>query len=83
MATREEISKLMIDELQVFLEEHVYLCVSTLDCFSNNQIDGEAFLEITDAELREVVTPLGDRKKLMKLLVSYTPTHTVSCDYRA
>ena len=73
MATREEISKLTIDELQA----------STLDCFSNNRIDGEAFLEITDAELKELVTPLGDRKKFMKLLASYTPRHTVSCDYRA
>ena len=83
MATREEILKFTIEELQEYLEQHVDVCASTLVCFSSNRIDGEAFLEITDAELREVVAPLGDRKKLMKFLSSYTPRQTVSCDYHA
>ena len=82
MATREEILKFTAKELQDFLEKQFDLCEQTLESFSRNRVDGESFLELSEVDLRELVTPLGDRKKIQKLLSSYTAKQRV-CIYNS
>ena len=67
-----------VDEVHLFLSETLDLSMETLDSFVSNRIDGGSFLELRDAELAELITPLGDRKKIQKLLSSYAPAKTVS-----
>lgn len=78
MASRKELQNFTVEELQQFLSQSLDLCSETLDNFVNNRVDGESFLELSEAELRELITPLGDRKKIQKLLSSYTLTKAVS-----
>ena len=61
MASRQELMKFTPDELQ---QLQLDLCAQTLESFGTNKIEGESFLELRETELRELVTPLGDRKKL-------------------
>lgn len=78
MASRKELQNFTVEELQQFLSQSLDLCSETLDNFVNNRVDGESFLELSEAELRELITPLGDRKKIQKLLSSYTLIKAVS-----
>ena len=36
--------------------------------FAANMIDGEAFLELTEVDVKELVKPLGVVKKILRLL---------------
>ena len=78
MGSRQELLKFTVDELQQFLKERADLCEETLKSFATYRIDGESFLDLRDGEIREIVTPLGDRKKLQKLLSSYALPQVVS-----
>ena len=78
MASREVLLGFTIDELHQFLSDRLDLSSETLDSFVSKRIDGDSFLELKDAELAELITPLGDRKKVQKLLSSFVPTKTVS-----
>ena len=40
---------------------------STISSDSDNQIDGETFLELTEADVKEMVKPIGIVKKIMKV----------------
>ena len=81
MSSRQELAKFTTDELQQFLDQQLDLCTQTLESFGTNRIDGESFLELRETELRKLVTPLGDRKKLQKLLAFYAPSQTVSFEF--
>ena len=78
MASRKELQNITVNELQQFLAQSLDLCSETLDSFLKNRIDGESFLGLSKAELKELIAPLGDRKKVQKLLSSHSPTKTVS-----
>ena len=76
MVSRQELLKFTADELQQYLDQKLDLCTQTLESFATNRIDGDS----RETELRELVAPLGDRKKIQKLLSSYdnVPARTVS-----
>ena len=80
MVSRQELLKFTADELQQYLDQKLDLCTQTLESFATNRIDGDSFVELRETELRELVAPLGDRKKIQKLLSSYdnVPARTVS-----
>ena len=78
MTTGQELQKFTSEQLREFLEEQEGLCAQTVQSFVTNRIDGGAFLELNESDLRELVTPLGDRKKIQKILSSYTPKPIVS-----
>ena len=79
MTTRQEVHKLTSHELQEFLKQELDLCYQTVESFTTNRIDGESFLELSETDLRELVTPLGDRKKIQKLMSSYALKQMVIC----
>ena len=68
MVSRQELLKFTADELQQYLDQKLDLCTQTLESFATNRIDGDSFVELRETELRELVAPLGDRKKIQKLL---------------
>ena len=35
--------------------------------FAENKVDGEAFLELTEQDVKEMIKPLGQVKKIMRL----------------
>lgn len=78
MATRQEILTFSIQELSDFLEKFDTLCPETLASLRNNRISGAIFLELCTSDLREIVTPLGDRKEIERIISSYTPIDQVS-----
>ena len=50
----------------------------TILSFDKARISGSVFVELTEADLKEIVKPLGDRKSIMKLIRSYQPTRVSS-----
>lgn len=44
-------------------------CTNTLN-FVENNIDGEAFLELTETEVKSLVSKLGTAKKILRLQAS-------------
>lgn len=44
----------------IYSVSHVYTC-------TDNEIDGEAFLDLTEGDVKEIVKPLGQVKKIMRL----------------
>ena len=53
----------------------IYLYIFVFMCFTENQIDGESFLDLTEGDIKEVVKPLGVVKKIVRIQkeVNYTP----------
>ena len=53
----------------------LYVCVCVLKCwlliYVDNDIDGEAFLELTESEVKALVPKLGTAKKVLRLLVCF------------
>ena len=52
----------------------LYVCVCALKCllliYADNDIDGEAFLELTESEVKALVPKLGTAKKVLRLQAS-------------
>ena len=73
MATRAEVIKLSCDEVCEFLSRRLSEEVESdsIESFRENRVNGKALLELTEDDVRELVSPLGERKAIMRLLRSY------------
>ena len=74
MATKAELSNFSREELHEFLVTKYGFEVSmeSLDSIKNNKIGGMTFLELTSDEIKELITLLGERKTIQRMINSYT-----------
>ena len=81
MTTRSVVQGFSTSQLCEFVAqklEDVEDATQMLRSLEENKINGKAFLELTDEDLREIVKPIGDRKALKRLASSYMPQPEVS-----
>ena len=75
MATKMEVLAFDADRLSQLLQERVAsISLETLSSFREQKITGEDFLELTDADLKELVKTLGEKKQIQRVIESYKPT---------
>ena len=67
-------SKLEFHYIVLFLADNFSFKLFSLD----NQIDGEAFCELTEEDIKQMVQPLGVVKKICRLQKSVTSIHEAS-----
>ena len=73
MATKAEISGFNPEELYEFLlsklEDEVSM--ESLSSIKSNRIGGKTFLELTGDDVKEIISLLGERKTVQRLIASY------------
>ena len=75
MATRSEVQGFNVEDVCRLLTNRLGgENDDVISIFRSNRIDGPAFLELTDDELKELVPILGERKAVKRIMTSYT-TH--------
>lgn len=64
------------EELHDFLVRKLEFEVSmqSLDAIKNNRISGRTFLELNSEDIKEIISLLGERKTIQRLINSYAPT---------
>lgn len=78
MATKAAIKDFEVGELCDFLSSSGELSEEAVDKFRSNRISGAVFFDLDDADLKELLPILGDRKVVQRIIKSYQPTQTVS-----
>ena len=78
MATKAAIKDFEVEELCHFLSSSGELSEETVDKFRSNRISGNVFFDLDDADLKELLPILGDRKVVQRIIKSYQPNQTVS-----
>ena len=71
MATRSELNQFSCDEMCDLLTRKGEIEDDTISVFRENRVTGRAFLELTDEDLKELVTRIGERKAVKRLLEGY------------
>ena len=71
MASKSEIRDLTVDGVCDFLDQQLgedIVARETIEEFKENRINGEAFVELTDEELTELVPKIGERKAIKRII---------------
>jgi len=81
MATRDEIKQLSPSELRSHLADALGdgVSLSVIDALEEQRLSGACFLTLTDQDLREVTTTLGDRVALREYINSFTVASAKVC----
>lgn len=81
MATRSEVGSFTVVQLCDFVSRKLQGVVEDaedlVEELRKNKITGKAFLELTTEDLKEMITPIGDRKALSELKDSYKASTVV------
>ena len=78
MATKAALEGFAIEELCDFLSSSGKLSEDTIEKFRYNRINGSTFFELNEADLKELLPIVGDRKVVQRIIASYQPSLTVS-----
>ena len=72
MATREEVAGFDCDKLHNFLTIKLEgVSSESLNALRQNKVCGKVFLELSNDDLKEIITLLGERKLVLFLIQSY------------
>lgn len=83
MATKAAIKDFEVEELCDFLSSSGELSEEAIGKFRSNRISGGIFFDLDDADLKELLPILGDRKVIQRIIKSYQPpSQTVSISVR-
>ena len=74
MATRTEVESFGVEEMCDLLAQHVKdIDPETIATFRRNKVNGKAFVSLTENDLRELVSTLGERKNIQGIVESVQP----------
>ena len=74
MATRAEVESFGVEEICDLLAQRVEdIDPETIATFRRNNVNGKAFVSLTESDLRELVSTLGERKNIQGIVASVQP----------
>ena len=75
MAARKDVSKLSVSELCDWLFEQLENDVGgdCIQAMQENQVNGRAFVDLTESDLKELCPLLGERKAIQRLVLKLQP----------
>ena len=80
-SSRKEVKLMSVVELCSWLSDRLEndISQSCIDTVEKNRVNGKSFMELTDAEVKELFPLLGERKAMSRLLGNLKPQSQVSC----
>ena len=78
MATKATVEEFDVEELCDFLLSSGDVSEDAVDRFRSKRISGSTFFELDEADFKELIPCLGDRKIVQKVQKSFLPSQTVS-----
>lgn len=78
MSTKATVEEFDVEELCEFLSSSGDVSEDAVEKFRSNRISGLTFFELDEADLKELIPCLGDRKVIQRILKSFLPSQTVS-----